>query len=376
MSARHLPKWKGTGYTMNDNLAEILKQFVSDSIINPYGDGHINDTYLTSSENFILQKINTGIFNDPDKLMENIVNVTGFLKKKISEKGGDPKRETLTVIKTKDGKNYYRTENGNSYRLYIYIDNSYSVSVAENPFQLYNAGKAFGRFQSMLNDYPASTLYEVIPNFHNTRMRFNDFLKAVENDTAKRASLCKDEIDFVLSGKDCIDIITDGIKNGDIPLRVTHNDTKINNVLFDKSNNDGLCVIDLDTVMPGSMLFDFGDALRSGAATAAEDEKDLSKVWFDLYAFKNFAKGYLEETAPILTKREIELLPMSAKILTYECGMRFLTDYLNGDTYFKVHREGHNLDRARTQFKLVKDIENKYEEMQNIIKNIVKQVKL
>ena len=352
------------------NLNFILDQFVSDCKIAPYGDGHINDTYLTSSKKFILQKINTNIFKDYEKLMGNIEGVTSFLKEKIIAAGGNPERETLTVIKTKDGKNFYKTEDGDVYRLYIFISDSVSRTVVTDPVQLYHAGKAFGKFQYMLADYPAEKLFEVIPDFHNTRKRFEALKEAIENDVAGRKHLVEKEIEFALSQEYYIDTVVDGLASGEIPLRVTHNDTKINNVLFDKDTEEGVCVIDLDTVMPGSLLYDFGDALRAGATTGAEDETDLSKVWFDIYAFKNFAKGFLEYTNESMTEREAELLPLSAKLLTYECGIRFLTDYLNGDTYFKIHREHHNLDRARNQFKLVQDIENKEAEMKSIIEQL------
>ena len=352
------------------NLNFILDQFVSECRIAPYGDGHINDTYLTSSKQFILQKINTNIFKDYERLMGNIDGVTSFLKEKIVAAGGNPERETLTVVKTKDGKNFYKTEDGDVYRMYIYIADSVSVTNVTDPEQLYHAGKAFGKFQYMLADYPAAELFEVIPDFHNTRTRFEALKEAINNDIAGRKHLVEKEIEFALSQEYYIDTVVDGLASGELPLRVTHNDTKINNVLFDKDSNEGVCVIDLDTVMPGSLLYDFGDALRAGATTGAEDETDLSKVWFDIYAFKNFAKGFLEYTNESMTEREAELLPLSAKLLTYECGIRFLTDYLNGDTYFKIHREHHNLDRARNQFKLVQDMENKEAEMKSIIAQI------
>ena len=352
------------------NLNFILDQFVSECRIAPYGDGHINDTYLTSSKQFILQKINTNIFKDYERLMGNIDGVTSFLKEKIVAAGGNPERETLTVVKTKDGKNFYKTEDGDVYRMYIYITDSVSVTNVTDPEQLYHAGKAFGKFQYMLADYPAAELFEVIPDFHNTRTRFEALKEAINNDIAGRKHLVEKEIEFALSQEYYIDTVVDGLASGELPLRVTHNDTKINNVLFDKDSNEGVCVIDLDTVMPGSLLYDFGDALRAGATTGAEDETDLSKVWFDIYAFKNFAKGFLEYTNESMTEREAELLPLSAKLLTYECGIRFLTDYLNGDTYFKIHREHHNLDRARNQFKLVQDMENKEAEMKSIIAQI------
>ncbi len=356
------------------SLNEILNKFVPGNSLSEFGDGHINDTYMVDSGEYILQRINTGIFTNPQKLMENIVDVTEFVRNKIAKAGGDPDKETLTVVKTVDGDNLFTSPDGKVYRVYKYIANSMSITDCPSLDHLYHAAKGFGKFHGMLSDYPADKLYEVIPDFHNTPKRFEDFKKAVSNDLAKRASAVKKEIDFVLSQKDFISTVTDGLENGSIPLRVTHNDTKINNVLFDRETGEAICVIDLDTVMSGSMLYDFGDALRVGAATAPEDETDLSKVHFSAQAFEAFTRGYFEEMLPYLTETEIKLLPLSAKLLTFECGMRFLTDYLNGDTYFKIHRENHNLDRARSQFRLVEDIarqENALNEIVNKLRNEV-----
>lgn len=357
---------------MGSDLNFIMKQFLMDSEINPYGDGHINHTYLTTSREYILQKINTNIFTHPDELMNNIGKVTAHVRKKIIEAGGDPDRETLTVIPTIDGKSYYKDEDGSCYRVYKFVDNTLCYSVAENPVQLYHAAKAFGKFQKMLDDFPSEELFETIPDFHNTRARFNQLLTAIKENRSGRLDQVEEEVRWALSQEYMVDEITNAIKDGTVPVRVTHNDTKINNVLFDEKTEEGLCVIDLDTVMPGSLLYDYGDALRAGAATAAEDEKDLSLMWFDMSAFRQFTKGYLEEMLPVMTEKEIELLPLSAKMLTYECGIRFLADYLNGDTYFKTSREDQNLDRARTQFKICRDIDNKMEEMKAVVKECCK----
>lgn len=350
---------------------QIFKRYGIDSVAHPYGDGHINSTFVDDNYDYILQKINTTIFPDADKLMENIQAVTDFVRKKVTLAGGDPDRETLTVVPTLDGNPYVVAEDNSVWRAYIFIKDSYSVTLSKNVRELYEAGKAFGRFQCMLSDFPAEKLYESIKNFHNTPWRLENLKKAIAEDIAGRAKGVREEIEFALSREKDAFVVTDAIKDGDVPLRVTHNDTKLNNVLFDKATNTGLCVIDLDTVMPGSMLYDFGDTLRSGAATAAEDETNLSLVKFDLEAFRSFAEGFLSETLDVLTKREIELLPFSAKLMTYECGCRFLTDHLNGDTYFKIHREGHNLDRARSQFALVRDIELKLDDMKKIIDEII-----
>ena len=351
--------------------SQIFEMYGVKSEAHPYGDGHINSTFVDDDCKYILQKINTSIFPDADRLMENIQDVTAFVREKIKVSGGDPDRETLTVVPTLDGKTHFVDEEGSVWRMYIFIQDSYSVTLSKDTRELYEAGKAFGRFQCMLSDFPAEKLYESIKNFHNTPWRLENLKKAIADDMVGRAKDVKAEIDFALSREADAHKVVDGIENGEIQLRVTHNDTKLNNVLFDKATDKGLCVIDLDTVMAGSMLYDFGDTLRSGATTAAEDETNLELVKFDLEAFKAFAEGFLSETLDVLTKKEIELLPFSAKLMTYECGCRFLTDHLNGDTYFKIHREGHNLDRARSQFALVQDIELKLDDMKKIVDEII-----
>ncbi len=353
---------------MNCTLAEIVKNFSIDINVEPYGNGHINDTYIADSEpRYILQRINHAIFKNPDQVMSNIVGVTEFLREKIIAAGGDPERETLRVIKTVNGDNYYKTSDGNYFRMYNYVENAVSYEMVESPEQFCQAARAFGRFQNMLADYPAEKLYDTIPFFHDTVKRFGDFEKAVADDLAGRRASVQKEIDFVLARKADAAVVLDAIAAGKVPVRVTHNDTKLNNVMLDATTGEGVCVIDLDTVMPGSLLYDYGDALRFGASSGAEDEVDLDKIYFDLELFEAFTKGFLGEVRDKLTPTEIELLPFSAKLLTYECGMRFLGDYLSGDTYFKIHREHHNLDRARTQFKLVADIETKLEDMKKIV---------
>ena len=352
----------------NNNIKDILCQFDIVNDVEPYGNGHINDTFIAGTDgSYILQRINTSIFKDVDGLMDNISSVTEHLRGRIAEKGGNPDRETLTVIKTSDGKNYYRCENGECYRVYKLIENSKSYDMVENPMQFYHAAKAFGRFQNMLNDFPAEKLNETIVDFHDTRKRIGHLEQAIAEDKCGRLNEVKAEVEFALARKDEMGVVMEGMENGTIPVRVTHNDTKLNNVMLDIDTGEGVCVIDLDTVMPGSLLFDYGDALRFGASSGSEDETDLSKIYFDMNLFEHFTKGYLEETKDILTEREYKLLPFSAKLLTYECGIRFLTDYLNGDTYFKIHREKHNLDRCRTQFKLVYDMEQKMDEMKKVI---------
>ncbi len=365
--------------TNSTNLIEIIKAFPEYGKYigyKPVTDGHINDTYIVDFEaedgtvlHYLLQRINVNVFKRPVELMENVCGVTSFLREKIKKTGGDPTRETLTVYPAKDGKKYYMAEDGGCWRLYNYVDNTYSINELTSPDDFKSAALSFGNFQNQLADYPIETLYETIPNFHNTPSRFNDFLEALNKNASGRKDAAKPEIDFVLEReKDC-SVITDLLACGDLPLRVTHNDTKLNNVLFDKTTNKGICVVDLDTVMPGSSLYDFGDSIRFGANTAAEDETDLSKVSLSLEYFKAYVEGYLETAGPSLTENEIKYLPFAAKLLTFECGIRFLGDFINGDVYFKIDYPEHNLVRARTQFKLVEDIEAKYNEMVAIVED-------
>lgn len=354
---------------MNTELCRnVLEQFELEEESEPYGNGHINDTYLVTSKQYILQRINISVFKNPDELMENIENVTAFLRNKIIAANGDPDRETLTVIPTKKGSSYYRMDEEHAYRVYKFITGTKTIESSKTPGDLYEAGIGFGHFQKMLRDFPVGKLHETIKDFHNTPKRVQALKEAIRQDAAGRADSVKEEIAFALENAVWADTVVKGIEDGSVPVRVTHNDTKINNILFDEESGKAVCVIDLDTVMPGSMLYDFGDALRMGGSTGAEDETDLDKVRFDPAAFEAFARGYLSEMKDDLTSRELELLPFSVKLMTYECGIRFLTDYLNGDTYFKIHREKHNLERARNQFKLVADISAKETCLAEIIK--------
>ena len=357
---------------MEFNLKDVCAQFNVETNIEGFGNGLINDTYICeSAPRVILQRININVFKNPEEVMENIYRVTKHLRKKIVAAGGDADREALTVIRTRDGENVYKLDDENYFRMYNFIEDSVSFETVENPVQLYHAGRAFGRFQNMLDDYPADKLFETIVDFHNTPQRVKQLEAAISKNAAGRLLAVKNEVDFALTYAKYASVITDEMEKGTVPLRVTHNDTKLNNVLFDKDTFEGVCVIDLDTVMPGSVLYDFGDALRFGASSGTEDEEDLNKIWFDLEKFEQFAKGFLGETAKCLTEKEIELLPMSALLMTYECGIRFLADYLNGDVYFKVQKHNHNLYRARTQFKLVTDIEKKFDEMKKIIEKYI-----
>lgn len=360
---------------MQKGISLISNFLIDDEIveIKPYGCGHINDTYLVTCKNqkYVIQRINHLIFKKPWEVMDNIINICNHLKEKVLSYGGNPDRETLTFIPAKDG-TYLAKIDGNYYRAYNFVDDAITYQTIENPVHFYSAGKAYGKFQNMLADFDADKLYETIENFHNTYDRFLKFQTAIKENKAGRKDLVKDEIDFVNARQDKYAIIVDLLKEKKIPLRVTHNDTKLNNVLMDGKTGEAICVIDLDTVMPSSLLCDFGDAIRFGTNTADEDEKDLSKVNFDINLFEQFSKGFLEELKNSITPMEVDLLPLSAFLLTIECGIRFLTDYLDGDVYFKTHRENHNLDRARTQFKLAYEMEQKEQEMKEIIDKIYK----
>ncbi len=343
-------------------------------------DGHINNTYVFDFDDngkirrYLVQILNTYVFKQPDALMNNVVGVTNHLRKVVIANGGDPERECLTVYPAKDGKPYYIDSEGNFWRCYNFIFNAHSCQSVENEEIFFNAAKAFGKFQQMLADYPGETLVETIPNFHNTESRFADFKKAVADNLSGRADTVLKEIDFVCAREADCSVLVELLKSGELPLRVTHNDTKLNNVMFDDETNEGICVVDLDTVMPGLSLYDFGDSIRFGASTASEDEKDLSKVSMSLDLFRTYTLGYLTTAGESLTAKEIEYLPFSAKLMTLECGMRFLGDYLNGDVYFKTAYPEHNLDRCHTQFVLVADMERKMDEMKKIVAECCKEL--
>ncbi len=339
-----------------------------------YGNGHINDTFLVtvlledgSEQRYILQRMNHEIFRQPEELMENISRVTGFLREKIIRNQGDPNRETMNLIPTKDGGYFYKDEIGSYWRAFLFIERATSFDKVQSPKDFYESAVAFGHFQHMLSDYPAQTLHETIPDFHNTPVRFERFQQVVKEDICGRADGVQDEIRFFMEHGEEMGTTMRLLESDRLPLRVTHNDTKLNNIMIDNETGKGICVIDLDTVMPGLSINDFGDSIRFGANTAAEDEQDLSRVSLDLDLFDCYTDGYLEGCCGSLTKKEIEMLPMGAKLMTMECGMRFLTDYLEGDVYFKTHRPGHNLDRTRTQIALVKDMERKWDAMRSIV---------
>lgn len=340
--------------------------------------GHINSTFFinTNSENkepeYVFQRINTSIFKNPDQLMSNIFNVTSHIRNKLVAEGKDADRGVLNFIKTVDGKYCYVDDEGGYWRAYHFVGKALSLDLSDTTELFAQAGFAFGHFQNQLADFDASKLYETIPNFHNTVSRLNDLKEAISKNIAGRKDVAQKEIDFVLAREDKCSYIVNGIKEGKYPLRVTHNDTKLNNVLLDEATGDGLCVVDLDTVMPGSMLYDFGDSIRFGASSAAEDETDLSKVFVRLDMFEAYTEGFIKGLDGAVTNDEIAAFPLSAYIITLEIGIRFLTDYLNGDTYFRIHRPDHNLDRARNQFKLVADMETKMDEMNKIVAKYIK----
>jgi len=344
----------------------------------PFGSGHINDTLRVtckeedgSVNRYILQRMNHEIFKNPAQLMENVVHVTAFLRDQIQAAGGDVNRETLNVIQTRDQANFMSDENGDYWRTYLCIENAVSYDLVESAEDFYKSAVAFGQFQRKLAEYPAATLYETIPNFHNTVDRFAKFKQALEEDICGRAKDVQEEIQFVLEREAFCHLICDALEKGELPLRVTHNDTKLNNVMFDDKTGEVLCVVDLDTVMPGSALYDYGDSIRFGATTGAEDEQNLELVNFDLELFEAFTKGYVEGCGGSLTEKEIRMMPVGAKMMTLECGMRFLTDHLQNDVYFKIHRENHNLDRCRTQFKLVADMEARWDEMAAVVEKYI-----
>lgn len=363
-------------------LTEVLAAYHFPATIKSatrYGNGHINDTFCIlcqsqegDSIRFILQSLSSAAFPYPEKLMENMAGVTKFLAKAITANGGNPLRETLNLVKTKDGKDFYTDSSGKVWRMTRFIENTDCYQSA-TPALFEASAYAFGTFQYMLQDYPAHTLHETIVKFHDTEDRFRKFLAALEADIMGRAASVQPEIDFIMARKSDCSVALQAQRDGKLPLRVTHNDTKLNNILFDRETGEGICVIDLDTTMPGLSINDFGDSIRFGANHNAEDEKDLSKVNFDLDLYEAYTRGFLRGARGSLTQEELNYLPWGAKLMTLECGIRFLTDYLDGDHYFRIHYPEQNLDRCRTQLKLVQDMENQFAAMHEIVKKYTKQ---
>ncbi len=351
----------------------IINQFKLDGAVveyAPYGNGHINSTYRVVTDTghqYIVQRINQNVFKKPDEVMENIIAVTRHIRKKVADKHGP-----LHVIHTKDDKVGYKDPNGEYWRVYDFITDSICLEASETPEDFKQSAIGFGMFQNLLSDFPADTLHETIPNFHNTADRYVKFKAAIAADKAGRLASVQKEVDFYLSHEADGCLLGKLLAEGKIPLRVTHNDTKLNNVMLDAETRKPICVIDLDTVMPGLSVTDFGDSIRFGASTAPEDEKDLDKVWCDMELYRTYTEGFLSACGKSLTETELEMLPQGAKTMTLECGMRFLTDYLEGDWYFKTHYPDQNLDRCRTQMKLVQDMEAKWDEMHAIVKALAK----
>lgn len=358
---------------LNDpKLAEVICAYeFPDTLLGAtrYGRGHINDTYCVVCQpqdgdavRFILQGLSTVAFPNPAELMENFIGITSYLKNVIQKEGGNPLRESLSLIKTKDGKDYYTDSDGKIWRLVPYIEGTDSLQFA-TPELFESAARAFGKFQKQMLGYPALTLHETISKFHDTEDRFQKLLQAIKADKMGRAKTVMQEIAFALAReKDC-SVLMQAHRDGKLPLRVTHNDTKLNNVLIDRQTGEGICVIDLDTTMPGFCVNDFGDSIRFGANHNVEDEPDLNKVNFDIELFEAYTRGFLKGADGVLTDSELDYLPWGARLMTLECGIRFLTDYLDGDHYFRIHYPEHNLYRCRTQFKLVADMEEQFDQM-------------
>ena len=357
---------------MDAVLQSVLPRFFPEGSVQScsrYGCGHINETYLVvtrDGKRYILQRISSRAFPDVEGLQENIADVTRYLHGILENPNA-----ALTLVPTLDGKNWYHHGPDSDWRVFDFIEGSVCLQSPQCPGDLYQSAIAFGTFQQQLSDFPAETLHETIHNFHNTPDRYRLFREALEKDTMGRAASVQPEVDFVLAHEAVGGKLTAMLRAGELPLRVTHNDTKLNNVMLDAATRTPLCVIDLDTTMPGLSAYDFGDSIRFGAATAAEDEKDLSKMTVNLELYRIFTRGFLT-ACPGLTEAERKALPMGALTMTLECGVRFLTDYLDGDHYFGIHYPDHNLDRARTQFKLVSEMEKHWDEMAKIVEEETK----
>ena len=357
-------------------ISQILAAYVLPGTVADvarHGKGHINDTFCVvcktpegGTARFILQRLSQAAFPHPEEVMENFVGITSYLRREILAEGGDPLRETLSLVKTGDGADFVTDAEGRAWRLMPFIENAECYQSA-TPELFAASGRAFGRFQYMLRDYPARTLHETIPHFHDTESRFEQFLAALEADKLNRAEGVSPEIQFILRRKADCGVALRALREGKLPLRVTHNDTKLNNILIDRDTHEGICIIDLDTTMPGLAINDFGDSIRFGANHCMEDEQDLTKVNFDISLYEVFTRGFLEGARGSLTSAELEYLPWGARLMTLECGIRFLTDYLDGDHYFHVSHPRQNLDRARTQLKLVKDMEEQFDTMAAVV---------
>lgn len=364
-----------------NDIKHVLKQFCFQGRfqdVEELTSGNINNTYCLryllpdgSSRNYVLQQINTYVFKKPEEVMSNVHRVTEHVEKALKTAGEDVSRHVLRLISTKSGAYMYRDNENRCWRAYDYISGAIAYDRPEKPEHFMECGRAFGNFQKMLFDFPAEELYETIPDFHNTKKRFYDFVSAVARDQAGHVRFLEKEIDFFFDRRKMMSQAVDMIERGELPLRVTHNDTKMNNVMLDSKTGEGLCVIDLDTVMAGSVIYDYGDAVRFGASTAAEDEPDTSKIHLDMDLFKAFTRGFISEVQGSLTETELRMLPLGIKVMTCELAMRFFTDYIDGDLYFKVRSPEHNLIRAHAQMKLLEDIEDKYDELCAITEELI-----
>ncbi len=362
------------------HLQEISKQFqIYGDILyaEPCKVGHINETYMATYNQggtlarYIHQKVNQTVFKDPAAVMENLVRVTSHLRKRLMEENArDVTRKALTLIPARNGDSCYRDPAGEYWRTFVFVERAQTFESVQNPHQAYEAGRAFGRFQNLLVDLPGNRLHETIPHFHNTRRRFTALQEAIGHDPYNRVKTAQPEIEFAKQQEGMVDLLLNALARGEVPERIAHNDTKFNNVMLDWETGEALCVLDLDTVMPGLVLYDFGDMVRTTTSPTLEDEKDLEKVKMDLHMFEALTHGYLETTAPFLTAAERSYLVLAGKLITFTIGLRFLTDFLSGDKYFRIHRPEHNLDRCRTQFRLVASIEEQEEAMQKTVETL------
>jgi aminoglycoside phosphotransferase (APT) family kinase protein len=360
-----------------EQLQSVSKEFqIYGEILHaePCKIGHINETYTATygqggtKVRYIHQKINKEVFKQPNEVMENVVRVTGHIRSKLEGQGlRDVTRRVITIVPTREGKPVYVDNSGDFWRTFVFVEGIQSFEAVESPQQAYEAGKAFGKFQDLLADLPGKRLHETIPDFHNSRVRFDAFKAALRLDRFNRCALAADEIAFCLENEDLVDVLLDAQSRGDLKERITHNDTKFNNVLMDVETGEERCVVDLDTVMPGLVLYDFGDMVRTTTSPTLEDEIDLSKVEVEMKLFEKLAEGYVTAASGFLTEAEKSFVAFSGKIMAFTIGLRFLTDYLSGDTYFRVHRPRHNLDRSRVQFKLARSIAEQEEEMNRFV---------
>ena len=358
-----------------ENLKTILLNFeIPESIkdVKPVGTGKINVTYevICQNKRYILQKINADLFNPVEKLMNNISLICDYLKAKLEKTGGDPNRECLTIVKTKTGKSFYKTLNNEYYRVFIFIEGTKSLEVIENEKDFYYTALAYGKFNKLVSDFDASKLYEILPNFHNTPVRYQNLLEAIKNNKSKRLNTCEKEINFLKKHEKFYSCITDLLDSKKMPMRVTHNDTKLSNVLLDEKTGEPVCVVDLDTIMPGSWCYDFGDSIRSGCKSGSSDSKEANLINFRMDLFKIYVKGFLEALGKDITEIEKDNLANSAVLITLEQAIRYLSDYLDGDVYYRVNDPLQNLYRCRVQIKLAQDMLNNLEEMKNYVKSI------